>query len=263
MKNDLENIIIKAVSNIIENSISNKKIKKLKEKHDKKMHFIPKRYRVFGGLLQSMNIQFGNFIEELMALIISNENKFKILEEYNGKKNNKFYLSDTNIKRIDDYIAKCQYEHTADLKKEFRLLKNEILNDKDTSLKEVKCDTDLIFYNNENIYYFEVKYNDDHDTGKFVNINKKFITTYASIATELKNKNYKETVIPILFYFTNKKMKGNNYIPEETNIRRGKRFFDEFLSIKYDDLEKCLSNISENKKNIKIFDELYQKIMGM
>ena len=128
MKNDLENIIIKAVSNIIENSISNKKIKKLKEKHDKKMHFIPKRYRVFGGLLQSMNIQFGNFIEELMTLIISSENKFKILEEYNGKKNNKFYLSYTNIKRIDDYIAKCQYEHTADLKKEFRLLKNEILN---------------------------------------------------------------------------------------------------------------------------------------
>ena len=263
MRNDLENIIIKAVRNIIENSISNKKIKNLKEKHDKKMHFIPKRYRIFGGLLQSMNIQFGNFIEELMTLIISNENKFKILEEYNGKKNNKFYLSDSNIKRIDDYIAKCQYEHTADLKKEFRLLQNEILNDRGNNFIEVKCDTDLIFYNNENIYYFEVKYNDDHDTGKFVNINKKFLTTYAAIATELKNKNYKETVIPILFYFTNKKMKGNNYIPEETNIRRGKRFFDEFLSIKYDDLEKCLSNISENKNNIKIFDELYKKIMEM
>ena len=263
MKNDLENIIIKAVRNIIENSISDKKIKKLKEKHDKKMHFIPKRYRIFGGLLQSMNIQFGNFIQELMTLIISNENKFKILEEYSGKKNNKFYLSDTNIKRIDDYIAKCQYEHTADLKKEFTLLQNEILNDKGNNFIEVKCDTDLIFYNNENIYYFEVKYNDDHDTGKFVNINEKFIKTYAAIATELKNKNYKETVIPILFYFTNKKMKGNNYIPEETNIRRGKRFFDEFLSIKYDDLEKCLSNISENKKNIKIFDELYKKIIEM
>ena len=263
MRNDLENIIIKAVRNIIENSISDKKIKKLREKHNKKMHFIPKRYRIFGGLLQSMNIQFGNFIEELMTLIISNENKFKILEEYNGKKNNKFYLSDSNIKRIDDYIAKCQYEHTSDLKKEFRLLQNEILNDRGNNFIEVKCDTDLIFYNNENIYYFEVKYNDDHDTGKFVNINKKFLTTYAAIATELKNKNYKETVIPILFYFTNNKMKGNNYIPEETNIRRGKRFFDEFLSIKYDDLEKCLSNISENKKNIKIFDELYKKIMEM
>ena len=263
MRNDLENIIIKAVRNIIENSISDKKIKKLREKHNKKMHFIPKRYRIFGGLLQSMNIQFGNFIEELMTLIISNENKFKILEEYNGKKNNKFYLSDSNIKRIDDYIVKCQYEHTADLKKEFRLLQNEILNDRGNNFIEVKCDTDLIFYNNENIYYFEVKYNDDHDTGKFVNINKKFLTTYAAIATELKNKNYKETVIPILFYFTNNKMKGNNYIPEETNIIRGKKFFDEFLSIKYDDLEKCLSNISENKKNIKIFDELYKKIMEM
>lgn len=263
MKNDLENIIIKAVSNIINNSVNDKKIYELKEKHNKKMHFIPKNYRVFGGLLQSMNIQFGNFIQELMTLIISNENKFKILEEYSGKKDNEFYLSDTNIKRIDDYIAKCQYEHTADLKKEFTLLQNEILNDKGNNFIEVKCDTDLIFYNNENIYYFEVKYNDDHDTGKFVNINEKFIKTYAAIATELKNKNYKETVIPILFYFTNKKMKGNNYIPEETNIRRGKRFFDEFLSIKYDDLEKCLSNISENKKNIKIFDELYKKIMEM
>lgn len=263
MKNDLENIIIKAVSNIIENSASDKKIYELKEKHNKKIHFIPKNYRIFGGLLQSMNIQFGNFIEELMTLIISNESKFKVLEEYSGKKNNEFYLSDSNIKRIDDYIAKCQYEHISDLQKEFTLLQNEILNDKDTDLKKVECDTDLIFYNNENIYYFEVKYNDDHDTGKFVNINKKFITTYASIATELKNKNYKETVIPILFYFTNKKMKENHYIPEETNIRRGKRFFDEFLSIKYDDLEKCLSNISENKKNIKVFDELYQKIIEM
>ena len=259
MKNDLENIIIKAVSNIIENSISDKKIKKLKEKRNNEIHFI----KVLELLFQSVNIQFENFIKELMTLIISNENKFKILEEYNGKKNNKFYLSDSNIKRIDDYIAKCQYEHTADLKKEFRLLQNEILNDRGNNFIEVKCDTDLIFYNNENIYYFEVKYNDDHDTGKFVNINKKFLTTYAAIATELKNKNYKETVIPILFYFTNKKMKGNNYIPEETNIRRGKRFFDEFLSIKYDDLEKCLSNISENKNNIKIFDELYKKIMEM
>lgn len=109
----------------------------------------------------------------------------------------------------------------------------------------------------------EVKYNDDHDTGKFEDINRKFIRTYAAITTELKNKNYKESVIPILFYFMNKKMKGNNYIPEETNIRRGRKFFDEFLTIKYDDLEKCLSNISENKKNIKIFDELYQKIMYM
>lgn len=263
MKDDLENIIIKAVGNIIENSIGSKKINELREKHNKKMHFIPKRYRVFGGLLQSMNIQFGNFIEELMALIISNENKFKILEEYSGKKNNIFYLSDSNVKRIDDYIAKCQYEATINLNKEFRLLQDEIINDKDDNFKEVKCDTDLIFSDSKNIYYLEVKYNDDHDTGKFEDINRKFIRTYAAIATELKNKNYKENVIPILFYFTNKKMKGNNYIPEETNIIRGRRFFDEFLTIKYDDLEKCLSNISENKKNIKIFDELYQKIMDM
>lgn len=85
MKNDLENIIIKAVGNIIENSASDKKIYELKEKHNKKIHFIPKNYRIFGGLLQSMNIQFGNFIQELMALIISNC-KVSIRSHYRLKK---------------------------------------------------------------------------------------------------------------------------------------------------------------------------------
>ena len=44
------------------------------------MHFI----KVLELLFQSVNIRFETFIKELMALIISNENKFKILEEYNN-----------------------------------------------------------------------------------------------------------------------------------------------------------------------------------
>ena len=59
MKNDLENIIIKAVRNIIENSISDKKIKKLKEKRNNEIHFI----KVLELLFQSVNIQFENFIK--------------------------------------------------------------------------------------------------------------------------------------------------------------------------------------------------------
>lgn len=90
-----------------------------------------------------------------------------------------------------------------------------------------------------------MKYNDDHDTGKFVDINRKFIKTYAYLTREF-NISTKEELVPILFFFTNKRMKGNIYIPEQTNIRRGKDFFDEFLSIKYSDVDNYMSNLSES-----------------
>ena len=59
-------------------------------------------------------------------------------------------------------------------------------------------DVDILFKNlhNNTYYYVEVKYNDDHDTGKFVDINRKFLKTYAYLKRALGiNVNLK----PILF----------------------------------------------------------------
>ena len=56
-------------------------------------------------------------------------------------------------------------------------------------------------------------------------------------------------------------MKGNIYIPETSNIKRGKKFFDEFLSIKYDDVDNYLQNLSESTDVIKMFDKLYKKVI--
>jgi hypothetical protein len=63
-------------------------VAKFSKKHAKKVHFIPKAYRIFGGMLQSMNIQFGNFIEEFMSLLIKGENNYEVIAEYSGKKSN-------------------------------------------------------------------------------------------------------------------------------------------------------------------------------
>lgn len=65
-------------------------ITKLNSKHAKKIHFIPKPYRIFGGMLQSMNIQFGNFIEALMPLLTANENNYEVFAKYSGKKSKAF-----------------------------------------------------------------------------------------------------------------------------------------------------------------------------
>lgn len=262
MNNKVQELINEAVNNMIKKTGEDKKIKKLIAKHDKKVHFIPKRYRVFGGMLQSMNIQFGNFIEELMAVIISKNDKYEIIEKYSGKKSNKFKISASNERLIDSYITKCQTEDMF-LEAEFMALMNKIIEDKDPETRTFKHDIDLLFKDkNTGIYYYlEIKYNDDHDTGKFVDINRKFIKTSAYLINEL-NISTIDKFKPILFFFNNKKMKGNIYIPEEQNIYRGKRFFDEFLDVKYSDVEDYMANLSENNETIKAFNQLYEKVMN-
>jgi hypothetical protein len=261
MKEKIEILIFKAIENIIKNSSAKSKISHLEKKHVVKIHFIPKRYRIFGGLLQSMNIQFGNFIEELMSLLIENEKDYEIIEKYSGKKSNSFVLSQTSESLIDKYISDCQLKPDGYCNSEFPKLQKQILNDRGVDKNTFKHDIDLLFKNKKTgkFYYLEIKYNDDHDTGKFVDINRKFIKTYAYLTDELKIENIEE-LIPILFFFNNKKMKGNLYLPEKTNIRRGESFFDEFLSIKYQELNSFMEKLSESSQTIKMFEELHKKI---
>lgn len=263
MDERVKKLINNAVIRIIENTSSIEKINSLIDKHCKKIHFIPRRYRVFGGLLQSMNIQFGNFIETLMELLIESDGKYRIIKQYSGKKNNTFKLSIYNDSLIDNYISKCQVEDV-NLEKEFPNLLKEIIKNKNGESNSFKHDIDLLFENIETgkIYYLECKYNDDHDTGKFVDINRKFIKTYAYLVKEFNIDEHSiQKLTPILFFFTNKKMKGNIYIPESTNIRRGKRFFDEFLTVTYQDVDNYLSNLSEDDSTIYAFNNLYKRIL--
>ncbi|WP_241517600.1 HinfI family type II restriction enzyme [Campylobacter blaseri] len=145
-----------------------------------------------------------------------------------GKKNNKFSISKVIETKIDNYISKAQSDDNFNLNEEFSKLQDEILDDKSNDFITIKHDIDLIFKDKNDItYYVEIKYNDDHDTGKFIDINRKFIKTYAYLVRKF-NISSKEKLIPILFYFNNKKMKGNIYIPEKTNIYRGKNFLINF-----------------------------------
>ena len=76
---------------------------------------------------------------------------------------------------------------------------------------------------------------------------------------ELKIKKLSE-LKPILYYFNHKIMKGNIYVPENEYISRGASLFDEFFSIKYEDLDNYLKEVSEDKEIVEIFDNLYKKI---
>lgn len=166
---------------------------------------------------------------------------------------------------IDDYIARCQsanYNEQQQIE-EYRLLLEKIKTI-ETSGTEATVDyyndVDVLFRNKEtNIYYYvEIKYNDDHDTGKFIDINRKILKTYACLQHEFGSE---ITVVPLLYYFNNKKMKGNIFLPESCAIYRGKRFFESFATISYDELDHCMKNISEKEETKQIFDALYHKIV--
>lgn len=266
-------VIDKAIDKIILDTGNYKKIESIKKRHVKKVHFIPQRYRVFNGLLQSMNIKFGAFIEQLFQELVLNSDNY-VLHPLSGNASKRYSISKENDNIIDTYITDRQtsyYEPEDDISKSFEQLINKV---KENSLKEasefyeVRHDIDLFFKKKDSNEYFygEIKYNDDHDSGKFVDISRKFIKTYAYLY-EILLKEYgrdpdKFSLKPCMFFFNNKKMMGNIYIPEKTNIYRGERIFKDFFTyIKYSEIDNYLKNISENEETIKKFDDLYNKVM--
>jgi hypothetical protein len=153
-----------------------------------------------------MNIQFGNFIEVLMTLLVKNDGRYEIISDYSGKKSNSFELSSKNEELIDKYITRCQAEENININVEFPKLLEQLIADGNEQIIKFKYDIDLLFKDTmtDKIYYLECKYNDDHDTGKFVDINRKFIKTYAYLAKKLNITNSNK-LIPILFSLRTRK----------------------------------------------------------
>ncbi len=265
MQNNIKIFIRQAISDLISNTISKDKIDKVIKKHTVKIHFIPIRYRIFGGLLQSMNIQFGNFIEKLLHTIVQNERNTYISKDISGKRNIKLPMTRKSENLIDSFISNCQTNNYTESKllKNFNILIDQCLKEeKINTIKEISIrhDIDVLFYDKDGKYYYlEVKYNDDHDTGKYADINRKFIKSYIGICNVL---NIYDTskFKPILYYLTKKKMKGNIYLPEKENIYRAERLFDEFFEIKYSQLDELMVNIADDKEIVELFDSLYKNI---
>lgn len=265
MQDNIKSYIKKAITDLISNTTSKDKISSLIKKHIIKIHFIPIRYRIFGGLLQSMNIQFGNFIEKLLHIIVENEKDIYISKDISGKRNIQLPMTKKSENLIDNYITNCQNNGYGEneLLENFNRLISECLKieqaDKTKDIK-IKHDIDVLFFdNNERYYYLEVKYNDDHDTGKYADINRRFIKSYIGICNILNIYNITKFK-PILYYLTKKRMKGNIYLPEKEIIYRGDKLFNEFFKIKYTHLDKFLINIGDDRDIIELFDNLYKNI---
>lgn len=262
MSNQVKQTIRKTVLQMLEDSTSPENIRKMIEKHEEKVHFVPIRYRIIGGILQGLNIKFGNFIEQLLRNIVEIDTGVKAMED-SGEKIKLFFTHQTDA-LIDSYITNRQLPNSPDDCTEiFDALLEEILaiesNATDEQRQGITKDVDGLFQTDDGLnVYTELKYNDDHDTGKFVDINRKFIKTWAGLAVRYQIQSTSE-LLPILYYFNPKKRYGPIYAPSK-NIMRGAQLFEWFLHISYDDVDGYLSEIGDDPEILAIFDNMYNVV---
>jgi hypothetical protein len=156
---------------MIQISISDTNIRKLSDKHDEKVHFVPVRYRILGGILQGLNIKFGNFIEHLIANIVESDSGVQVMDE--SCKNITLYFTGQTDALIDKYITDRQLPNSPDdCTPLFDKLLNSILEIEKSSKADqrqgITKDVDGLFRTNEGlIVYTEIKYNDDHAKDDF------------------------------------------------------------------------------------------------
>lgn len=261
MDEGVQQAVREAIIKIINDTASRKSIARSMRVHESKLHFIPANYRVLGGLLQSLNIKFGNFIEKLFALIAEKDPNVETLS-LSGKRVS-FSMTPETDALVDQYITNRQLPNSPDKCDElFSALLTRIfrIETTDNNTKQVITkDVDTLFrIPSGQIIYLEIKYNDDHDTGKFVDINRKFIKTYAGLVNQLQITD-PDQLKPILYYFNPTKRWGPIYTPS-SNIYRGAQLFDEFFETKFADIDLYLRNLGDDEAIVSIFDQLYQQI---
>jgi hypothetical protein len=185
MEDKIKTVIQITVLEMLKESVSDKNIRRITEKHTEKIHFIPVNYRILGGILQGLNIKFGNFIEQLIRNFVEIDTTIQVMED-SGKKIRLFFTPATDA-LIDSYITSRQLANSPDdCTPYFDKLLIQILEIEKSATDEerqgIVKDIDGLFITDKGLMvYTELKYNDDHDTGKFADINRKFIKTWAGL----------------------------------------------------------------------------------
>lgn len=264
MDEQIREIVRAAILTTINDTASEINIRRSIELHEEKIHFVPAQYRVLGGLLQSLNIRFGNFIEKLIALVVDNDKYVQSMAD-SGKKVPLQMTPQTDA-LIDRYITSRQLPDSPDRCDDaFNQLLEQIFTierSEELPKQVIRKDIDALFRSQTGqIIYLEIKYNDDHDTGKFVDINRKFLKTYAGLINRLNIGSVKE-LKPILYYFNPTKRWGPIYVPS-TNIYRGSQLFEGFFEMSFEDINQYLRILGRDEEIIAIFDRLYDRIRHM
>ena len=180
------------------------------KRHSGKVHAVSIKSRVVGAIHQSINIKFGNALQSILNQIVKSSRIAKLHEFSGGKVN--LPICRTNERIIDSYIT-SRSTSTNNVKSDYLKLKRSLKKNARVSTSK-RIDVDLFFLTRQGKYiYVEVKFNDDHDTGKYPDIFRKALKTGAALQNEVG-----KTVETFVYYFNKGERNLVKYLPKENQI---------------------------------------------
>ncbi len=301
MANEVLDFLTDEALKIMERTFSDEAIKENFEIQLKITHVIPIRHRVLGGLYQSVNIKFGNFLEILMKKIIENDERYTVVKKITtempvddssfskknklkdfpltntveGGKSTMFIISKRNQKLIDDYIIECT-KADADktkIKTNFdALIKNltdNIIEEKKNpyvyDYLTFKNDVDLLFFKNKdnNYFYVELKKEDNHDSDKTKAMYEKVIKTFACLMYQAYSNEDETLTINSLtpILMFFGDINNPSNILPEEAVFSGKDFFDKYLTINFSSINKDMCRVSNSERITEFLDNKIMEIL--
>lgn len=260
----LEDFMHQTLEDLLERNFSMKKVEYLRHKHAQKDHFIPANYRIAGGLLQSLNIQFGNFIEELLQRLIKADPSLRRRSFANKRIECRY--TEQSEQAIERFIRERSTSGAAtnlSLEQFHEILREIVSFETNSKLKKqakVTTDIDTMFLHNNTDVYVELKAVDDHDTTKIKGIYRKALTTYAGLISQLGCTEY--TDLKVCVYYFQPIIKVNfNLMPREY-VYHGASFFERYLSTSYEDVRLVLREFSQ-REDVKLkFDDFFLDVIS-
>jgi hypothetical protein len=249
----LHELIHKSLEKSVWGALNPASIERVRKKNENKTHFIPVGIRVFSGVVQSMNIRYGNFIQVLLNELVAREQKLTI-NEISGTRY-AFETSPSIDTLVDQFISDRKRSSSSDPDAEYQLLRSAWSSKVNEKTLISPNDVDLLFRAQDGItYYVELKFNDDHDTGKHPDIFRKVLKTGMALEQHLN-----EEVVPCVYYFNQGERNLVKFLPDNQRFS-GDVFFSKFLSVDYGLVAEALRQVSEDPAVKKKFSELFNDV---
>jgi hypothetical protein len=248
-------LIRQALEDTVWSAFSQDAIDRVAKKNSTKVHFIPVGVRVFSGVVQSLNIRYGNFIQALIGNLVEQENSLT-LHELSGKKFDFRVSGNVNIE-VDNYMAVRKQGSESSLNSDYQDFRRKWESaDKVEKLIKAPNDVDLLFTDKNNqLTYVELKFNDDHDTGKHPDIYRKVLKTGLAIE-QLVSK----PVLPCVYYFNAGQRNLVSYLPQAQRFS-GSEFFEKYLTVDYSLVANRLKHLSETIEVKSRFQALAESVL--
>lgn len=235
-------------------------VERVRRKNASKTHFIPLGVRVFSGVVQAMNIRYGNFIQAFMNALVARESNLE-LHPSSGRRVD-FEIPGLLDTVVDSYIMQRKRSDSDDPSEEYLSMRKSWLDAERDSLITSPNDIDLLFRDaSGQMTYVELKFNDDHDTGKHPDIFRKILKTGLAIEVQVQ-----EPVLPCVYFFNSGERNLVRFLPDEQRLF-GADFFKRYLTVEYEDVADALSKVSSDtavqKRFVDFFLETAESAKGV